>query len=93
MSAITIKKFGYPRKDKFQIKKGLECCHTGNGCQYETDPNCPYRITNASCDRAGLIADASEMIAELEGDNESLRECITNAAKILGYDCDECDRW
>lgn len=80
-------------KTKEEIKKGLECCSSGNECTYETDKDCPYRITNCSCDRTGLMADASQMITELEGDNESLRERITNAAKVLGYDCDECYRW
>ena len=81
------------RKSKEETKKALSICLAGNGCKYGTNPECPYRISDSSCDLAGLIADADRMITELEGDNESLRECITNAAKVLGYDCDECERW
>ena len=83
-----------------EIKKGLECCSSGNECTFETDIDCPYRITNCSCDRAGLMADALQMISALEkeiGEKEdtinSQIDKMHDAAKALGYDCDECDRW
>ena len=87
-------------KTEEEIKKGLECCSSGNGCPYETVKDCPYRITNASCDRAGLMADALGMISGLEEEISEKDDIINSqidkmhdAAKALGYDCDECDRW
>ena len=76
-----------------EIKKGLQCCSEGNGCPFETVKDCPYRITNASCDRAGLMSDALKMIGELEDGNAERDNIISEAAKVLGYDCNECDRW
>ena len=82
------------RKSDYDIKAGLHCCSESKTlCANETNESCPYRIDHLRCDRYGLAADALELISELESDNESLRERITNAAKVLGYDCDECDRW
>ena len=80
-------------KSHEEIKKGLECCSSGNGCTYETVKDCPYRITNCSCDMAGLMADALQMANEQEEHIKHLCEIIDNAAKALGYDCNECDRW
>ena len=80
-------------KTREEIKKGLECCSSGNGCPYETVKDCPYRITNASCDRAGLMADALKMIEELEDNVKHNVDAMNKAAAMLGYDCDQCDRW
>ena len=80
-------------KSNADIKKALSICKAWTGCQYETNPECPYRITDCSCDLSGLISDANKLVSDLEEDNEDKRERITNAAKALGYDCDECDRW
>ena len=76
-----------------QIKKGLQCCLTGNRCQYETNKECPYRISDLECKRPQLLADVLLVITDLEDKVNERDEMIKAAAKALGYDCDQCDRW
>ena len=76
-----------------EIKKGLQCCLTGSRCQYETNKECPYRISDLECRRPQLLIDALKKFEELQEDVKERDKIITNAAKALGYDCDQCDRW
>lgn len=79
-----------PDKD---IKKALSICKAWTGCQYETNPDCPYRITDCSCDLAGLIADANKLVSDLDDTVKHNVEAMNKAAAILGCDCENCDRW
>lgn len=75
------------------IKKALAICRAGEGCKYGTNPDCPYRINDASCNLAWLVSDAKQLIECMDYRVEELENKIDKAAKALGYDCDECDRW
>ena len=39
------------------------------------------------------MADALQMVNWQEEHIKHLCEIIDNAAKVLGYDCDKCERW
>lgn len=80
-------------KSNADIKKALAICRAGEGCKYGTNPDCPYRIKDASCDLAGLISDANKLVSDLEDTVKHNVDAMNKAAAILGCDCENCDRW
>lgn len=68
-----------------EIKKGLECCRTGD---FGRHSNCPYNITEPNCMQR-MLADALAYIQQLEADNAQQARCIENLTDKLNAAHDE----
>ena len=74
-----------------EVKKALELCSPDGRCQYETNPECPYRITEFICGRSQLMLDAKEVIENLHDGERQHIEMLDSILKIVCPNCEECD--
>ena len=76
-----------------EIKKSLLLCSPDGRCQYATNPECPYRVSEQICRRSQLMIDAAETIKSLEEANKEFSGMIQQVRIAVDADCDHCDRW
>ena len=76
-----------------EVKKALELCSPDGRCQYKTNEQCPYRITEFICERSKLLLDAKAWIENLCERATSAEEKMLAVRELVGPDCDNCDRW
>lgn len=76
-----------------EVLLALSLCAPDGRCQYETNPDCPYRVTDLQCRRSELMKDAADVITGLQADLDGVSDTLTEIKNLLGCNCEDCDRW
>lgn len=81
------------KKTTDEVLLALSLCSPDGRCAMETNPECPYRVTDFHCERAQLMKDAADVITGLQADLDGVSDTLTEIKNLLGCNCEECDRW